>query len=84
MERSSRSTATRALWSGHFAKRARFALKNDHFVRRKCEYGAGNDGEKREKKKRKKRKSLEKNVTGMGERVPMSGYCHRRLRDALK
>lgn len=41
--------------------------------------------EKREKKKkRKKRKSLEKNVTGMGERVPMSGYCHRRLRDALK
>lgn len=41
--------------------------------------------EKREKKKkRKKRKSLEKNVTGMGERVPVSGYCRRRLRDALK
>lgn len=39
-------------WSGHFAKRARSALKNDHFVRRKCEYGAGNDGEKRMEKKK--------------------------------
>ena len=66
MERSSRSTATRALWSGHFAKRARFALKNDHFVRRKCEYGAGNDGEKREKEKKKKKEIVGEKCNGDG------------------